>query len=86
MKFKYQGTVFNLVAAKAVEFDEKEQILHVFEYWDAMGDRGKESILRGEPAKRIWELYQKDVFDLDAEFPGPTPSGDGGESLEERLK
>ncbi len=88
MKFKHQGTVFNLGAAKAVRFDEKDQILYVSEYWDAGGGRGVESILSGEPAKRIWELYSQDAHDLDAEFSKPAPTGDSDESenLDELLK
>ena len=85
MKFKYQGTVFNLGAAKAVRFDEKDQTLYVSEYWDAGGGRGVESILSGDEAKRVWELYSQDAHDLDAEFSKPTPSGDD-ENLEELLK
>lgn len=88
MKFKWQGLVYNLGTAKVVDFDEKTQTLYVFDHWSADEGGGKVSIVDDKKAaKRIWELYRNDAFDLDAEFPqGGAGGDDDDKSLEERLK
>lgn len=74
MKVIWRGTIFNLNAATVVELRKQEgdeDALYVGEHWDCQNDRGMKDILTGEPARRIWELYSKDAYNLDADLPEP---------------